>query len=226
VRLPRLYPILDAEMYARRGVALVDAAAQMRAAGVMLVQYRDKVAAPQQILEQARLIREAFEGSGATLLLNDRADLAVLAGWDGVHVGQGDLSPEDAKAVVRRTMPTLATIEPSRRWDTQTGGVVGVSTHNDAQVVAAEASCADYVAVGPVFATGSKVNPEPVIGLEGVRRARALTTKPIVAIGGITRENARSVIEAGADSVAVIGALLCADESVEQVARDFLALLR
>ena len=226
MRLPRLYPILDAEVYARRGVDLRDAAAQMRAAGVTLVQYRDKTGSPQQILTQARVIGEAFVGSGATLLMNDRVDLCVLAGWDGVHVGQGDLSPEDAKAVALRTMPTLATIEPSRRWGTQGSGIVGVSTHHDAQVVAAEASCADYVAVGPVFATGSKMNPEPVIGLEGVRRARALTTKPIVAIGGITRENARSVIEAGADCVAVIGALLCDDESVEQVARDFLELLR
>jgi thiamine-phosphate pyrophosphorylase len=228
VRLPRLYPILDAEVYARRGVDLRDAAVQMCAAGVTLVQYRDKVGSPQQILEQAEVIREAFAGSEATLILNDRADLCVLAGWDGVHVGQDDLSPEDAKAVVLRTMPTLATIEPSRRWGTQSrgGGLVGVSTHDDAQVMVAEASCADYVAVGPVFATGSKANAEPVIGLEGVRRARALTTKPIVAIGGITRENARSVIEAGADSVAVIGALLSVDESVEQVARDFLELLR
>ncbi len=124
MRLPRLYPILDAEVYARRGVNLGDAAAQMCAAGVTLVQYRDKVAGPQQILEQAQKIREAFAGSGATLLLNDRADLAVLAGWDGVHVGQDDLSSADARRVVGEER------------------VVGVSTHNDAQVLVAEASCA------------------------------------------------------------------------------------
>jgi thiamine-phosphate pyrophosphorylase len=141
------------------------------------------------------------------LILNDRADLAVLANFDGVHVGQDDLSPEDARRVVG----------PAK--------IVGVSTHTDEQVRAAEQTSADYIAIGPVFATGTKSNPDPVIGLVGVRRARALTTKPLVAIGGITRANARSVIEAGADSVAVISGLLAEGESVEQVARDFLELL-
>jgi thiamine-phosphate pyrophosphorylase len=100
-----------------------------------------------------------------------------------------------------------------------------VSTHTDEQVKAAEASRADYVAIGPVFATGTKANAAAVVGLEGVKRARALTTKPLVAIGGITRENARSVIEAGADSVAVIGGLLGDGEPVEQVVRDFMRIL-
>ncbi len=162
------------------------------------------------------------------LILNDRADLAVLAGWDGVHVGQGDLSPEDAKAVVLRTITHHsqgrdewgARIVPgSEFW-------VGVSTHTEEQVRVADASCADYVAVGPVFATGTKMDAEAVIGLEGVRRARALTAKPMVAIGGITRENARSVIDAGADSVAVISALFAEGETVEKVAGDFLRILR
>jgi thiamine-phosphate pyrophosphorylase len=103
---------------------------------------------------------------------------------------------------------------------------VGVSTHTEEQVRVADASCADYVAVGPVFATGTKVDAEPVIGLEGVRRARSLTTKPIVGIGGITRSNAKSVIDAGADSVAVISALFVEGETVEKVARDFLEILR
>jgi thiamine-phosphate pyrophosphorylase len=104
--------------------------------------------------------------------------------------------------------------------------MVGVSTHTESQVRAAELSCADYVAIGPAFATGTKADAEQAVGLEGVRRARALTTKPLVAIGGITRANARSVIDAGADSVAVISGLLAPGESVEQVARDFLELLR
>ena len=105
------------------------------------------------------------------------------------------------------------------------GRWVGVSTHTDGQVRVAEESCADYIAVGPVFATGTKLDAEAVIGLDGVRRARALTAKPIVAIGGITRQNARSVIEAGADSVAVISALMVRGETVEKVARDFLEIL-
>ena len=121
--------------------------------------------------------------------------------------GRRILSPEDARRVVG-----------AERW-------VGVSTHTEEQVRAADLSCADYVAIGPVFATGTKVDAEPVVGLEGVRRARALTKKPIVAIGGITRENARSVIEAGADSVAVISGLIVEGESVEKVARDFLEVL-
>jgi thiamine-phosphate pyrophosphorylase len=147
-------------------------------------------------------------GSGCKLILNDRADIAVLANFDGVHVGQGDLSPADARRVVG----------PDR--------IVGVSTHTDEQVRIADQSCADYIAIGPVFATGTKLNSDPVVGLEGVRRARALTTKPLVAIGGITRSNARSVIDAGADSVAVISSLFAANQSPEQVARDFLARLR
>jgi thiamine-phosphate pyrophosphorylase len=162
--------------------------------------------------------------------------LAVLAEWGGVHVGQGDLLPEDVKAVVLRTMPTHRMKQGREEWgnrivpeswlDFRSGLWVGVSTHTEEQVRVADASCADYVAVGPVFATGTKVDAEPVIGLEGVRRARALTRKPLVGIGGITRGNARSVIEAGADSVAVISAFFVEGETVEKVARDFLENLR
>ena len=122
--------------------------------------------------------------------MNDRADLAVAAGYAGVHVGQEDLSPEAARRVIG---PKLS---------------LGVSTHNPEQLQVADATSADYLALGPVFNTSSKEKPDPVVGLEGVRRARALTSKPLVAIGGITRANARSVIEAGADSVAVIADLL------------------
>ncbi len=206
--LPRLYAILDAGALRRYGLDAVRFAEDLRAAGVAQVQYRDKAGGPQEVLRVAGAIREGFRGAKCRLILNDRADLAVLAGWDGVHVGQGDLSPEDARRVVG-----------PERW-------VGVSTHTEEQVRAAEASCADYVAVGPVFATGTKLDAEPVIGLEGVRRARALTTKPLVAIGGITRGNVRSVIDAGADSVAVIGGLMVTGESVEKVARDFLDIFR
>lgn len=208
LQLPRLYAILDAQVLAARAIALVDFAHALRSAGVVLVQYRDKAGSPREILQAAAILREAFAGSGARLLMNDRADLAVLAGFDGVHVGQEDLSPEDARAVVG----------PHR--------IVGVSTHNDDQLRAADQTSADYIAIGPVFTTGTKHNPDPVVRLEGVRRARALTRKPLVAIGGITRENARSVIDAGADSIAVISALAVPGNNAEQVARDFLELLR
>lgn len=205
--LPKLYPILDAGLLAARGHDVRWAAEQMRTAGVELLQYRDKSGSPQSILQNAAAVREAFAGTNCRLILNDRADLAVLADWGGVHVGQGDLPPDDARRVVG-----------AARW-------VGVSTHNDEQVQLANATSADYVAVGPIFATGTKLDAEPVIGLDGVRRARALTSKPIVAIGGITRKNAQSVIEAGADSVALISALFVEAESVAKVVRDFLEIL-
>lgn len=222
--IPRLYAIVDADVLAAHGVALREFALELRAAGVDLVQYRDKAGSPQTVLRAAEVLREIFSGRDkphdsdgeavaimghpTSLIMNDRADLAVLAGFDGVHVGQGDLLPEDARRVVG-----------PERW-------VGVSTHTGEQVRSAQLSCADYVAIGPVFATGTKPDAEQVVGLDGVRQARALTTKPLVAIGGITRANARSVIEAGADSVAVISGLFVPGESVAQVARDFLELVR
>jgi thiamine-phosphate pyrophosphorylase len=206
--LPRLYAIIDAELLATRSVSLAAFTRDLRAAGVTLLQYRDKYGSPQEVLRAAAILRDVMSGSACRLILNDRADLAVLANFDGVHVGQGDLSPEDARRIVG----------PAR--------IVGVSTHTYQQVRLADQSCADYVAIGPVFATGTKLNPDPVVGLEEVRRARALTRKPLVAIGGLTRSNARSVIDAGADSVAVISALFAANESPQQVARDFLARLR
>ena len=206
--IPRLYAIVDAGVLAAPGVALEGFAHELRAAGVELVQYRDKAGSPQAVLRAASVLREVFSGAACRLVLNDRADLAVLAGFDGVHVGQDDLSPEDARRVVGANR------------------VVGASTHTDDQVRAADSTGADYIAIGPAFATGTKIDTEPVVGLEGIRRARALTAKPLVAIGGITRANARSVLDAGADSIAVISALLAPGESVEQVARDFLELLR
>jgi len=235
--ISRLYAIVDAEVMAGRRVSLEGLARELRAAGVEWVQWRDKRGSPQVVLRGAGVLREVF-GKGVTprqtekpsdmghpiLIMNDRADLAVLAGFDGVHVGQGDLLPEDAKAVVLRTI-THPFSESEKGWATRVGGVVGVSTHREEQVRAADVSCADYIAIGPVFATGTKADAEAVVGLEGVRRARALTAKPLVAIGGITRANARSVVEAGADSVAVISGLFGVGESVEKVARDFLEIL-
>ncbi len=207
-QLPRLYPIVDEELIRAHGVAVGRFAEELKTAGATLLQYRNKVGAHQAILRDAAMIWEVFAGSEGRLIMNDRADLVAPAGFGGVHVGQGDLSPEDARRLVG-----------AERW-------VGVSTHNDEQVRSANETSADYVAVGPVFATGTKLDVEAVIGLEGVRRARALTTKPIVAIGGITRANAKSVIDAGADSVAVISALLVEGETVEKVVRDFLEILR
>jgi thiamine-phosphate pyrophosphorylase len=203
-----LYPIADEEMLRLHGVGLGRFAEELKAAGVALLQYRNKVGAPESILRGAAIVREVFAGSDCRLIMNDHADLVAPAGFGGIHVGQGDLSPEDARRAVG-----------VERW-------VGVSTHNDAQVRVANETSADYIAVGPVFGTGTKMDAEPVIGLEGVRRARSLTKKSVVGIGGITRANARSVIDAGADSVAVISGLIVEGEAVEKVVGDFLEILR
>ncbi len=205
--LPRLYAIVDRGTLDARGMSVAGFAREMRDAGVSLVQYRDKSGSPQEVLRAAVEIGAVFAGVDATLILNDRADLAMLAGW-GVHVGHLDMSPADVRKVVG------------------VASVIGVSTHNDEQVMEADASVADYVAIGPVFATASKADTEPVVGLEGVRRARALTRKPLVAIGGITQENARSVMEAGADSLAVIAGLISVGERPGEIAKDFLDRLR
>jgi thiamine-phosphate diphosphorylase len=135
------------------------------------------------------------DASPVRLIMNDRADLCLAADFDGVHVGQDDLSPECVRKILGWGT------EENARW-------LGVSTHNPEQVLVADQTSADYLAIGPVFATSSKANPDPAVGLDGVRRARELTRKPLVAIGGITRANAGSVIDAGADSVAVISDLL------------------
>ena len=187
--LPRLYAILDAGVLARQKLEISQAAEQLRDAGVTLLQYRDKTGTRDQILHNSRTIQRIFSGVNCMLVLNDDPALAVLSGWNAVHVGQGDATVSEARTLLL------------------SGGLVGCSTHNDKQVAAADVAEADYVAIGPVFDTGTKADAELVVGLDGVRRARALTRRPLVAIGGITPENASSVIAAGADSVAVIGAL-------------------
>lgn len=225
ISVPRLYPILDAGCF-QNAEALIAAAEELAAAGCTLIQYRNKSANARVMLEQARELKKRIcawsggrprppassagssltEASGAPqfvrLIMNDRADLCLAAEFDGVHVGQDDPSPESVRRI----------IGPDR-W-------LGVSTHNPEQVGEADLTSADYLAIGPVFPTSSKDKPDPVVGLEGVHQARALTRKPLVAIGGIARLNARSVIEAGADSVAVISDLLAdAGKSAEEFFR-------
>jgi len=185
--LPRLYTILDRGCFANL-TDLLHVAEALSGAGVTLFQYRNKFADSAPMLREARQLRKIL--GKATLIFNDRADLCLAAACEGVHLGQDDLSVAGARRVLG-----------SKR-------LVGVSTHNLEQVCAADATSADYLAIGPVFATASKANPDPVVGLDGVRAARAATGKTLVAIGGITRQNCRSVIEAGADSVAVISDLL------------------
>ncbi len=201
--IPRLYAIVDAACFTTIG-AIASYARALIAGGTRLIQYRNKTGSAREMLSQARELKRIAAESNVRLVMNDRADLCVAATFDGVHVGQDDLSPVAARLIVG-----------DRRW-------VGVSTHNPVQVRQADAWPVDYIAVGPVFGTASKANPDPVIGLAGVRDARALTRKPLVAIGGITRANARSVIDAGADSVAVISDLL---HDAQQGAQEFMRVL-
>jgi thiamine-phosphate pyrophosphorylase len=202
IQLPRLYAILDATAFADVE-ALLGTAEELLAGGVTLLQYRNKSGNARRMLEDARRLR-VLVGDRGRLLMNDRADLAVATAYDGVHVGQEDLSPEAARRVIGLKL-----------W-------LGVSTHNPEQLQAANTTSADYLAIGPAFATSSKEKADPVVGLDGVRRARALTHKPLVAIGGITRQNARSVIDAGADAVAVIADLR---QEPRKSAEEFLRIL-
>jgi len=208
ISVPRLYAIVDAAFFSTTE-DLVDFAEELIAGGCTLLQYRNKSGNSRVMVEQARELRRQLRATApapqlSKLIMNDRADLCLVAECDGVHVGQGDLLPGSVRGII------------GPRW-------LGVSTHNPEQVKEADQTPADYLAIGPVFSTSTKDQPDPVVGLEGVRRARQLTRKPLVAIGGITRDNAASVIEVGADSVAVISDLL---RDPRKSAEEFFRVLR
>jgi len=184
---PPLYVILDAALLR---VSARELAVTLVRSGVELIQYRDKLSPSQALLSLSQELVSTLRPLGACVIVNDRADVAAMSAAAGVHVGQNDLPVEEARRVCG-----------PRRW-------VGVSTHNEEQVRAAASTSADYIAVGPVYPTATKQNPDPVVGLELIRRARALTEKPIVAIGGITVERSGEVFAAGADCVAVASDIL------------------
>jgi thiamine-phosphate pyrophosphorylase len=214
-QLPPLYPVIDFSCFATEPdpiVAIMRYAEELIAAGATLIQLRDKSQPeqPRRFLSCARELRRVTL-ERATLIINDRVDICLAADADGVHLGQEDLSPAAAHRI----------FEQVQMKDGKTR-IIGFSTHNLAQVIAADSLPIDYIAIGPVFATGSKANPDPVVGLEGVRQARHATRKPLVAIGGITRQNCRQVKDAGADAVAVISDLL---ESPGKAFADFLRVL-
>lgn len=202
IQIPRLYAIIDSSCFSATE-ALVVCAQEVVLGGCTLLQYRNKSGNARQMLDEACELKRAL-GRSVRLIMNDRADLCLAAEFDGVHVGQDDLSPESVRKIIG-----------PKRW-------LGVSTHNAVQVQAANQTSADYIAVGPIFATSSKANLDPIVGLAGVQQVRTLTQKPLVAIGGITRSNCRSVLEAGADSVAVISDLL---RDPRKSVQDFLSVL-
>ena len=199
---PRLYAIIEPALLTISELALADALAE---SGVELIQYRNKTASSRQIFDISLQLSKLLASRGVRFIVNDRPDIALLAGAGGVHVGQEDLSVEDAR-----------TICGPDRW-------VGVSTHSLEQVAAADRTSADYIAFGPIFPTATKKNPDAVVGTELLRQARKITAKPIVAIGGITLERALEVYRAGADSLAVIRDLICAANPRER-AHEFLAV--
>ncbi len=201
--LPRLYVILDAALLSIRER---ECAQELTAGGVRLLQYRNKGASARELFESSKRLSSLLIPQGVTFVVNDRADVAVAAEASGVHLGQEDLRAEAARSVIG------------------TGKLLGVSTHNLDQFKEAAATSADYIAVGPMFSTSTKANPDPVVGIEFLRRVRPLTDKPIVAIGGITLERAAEVIQAGADSVAVISDILLARDPGQR-ARRFIELL-
>jgi thiamine-phosphate pyrophosphorylase len=198
---PPLYAIVDPSLVTNP----LDFARQLVDAGVRLIQIRDKRASSRKLFDQSKALVDLLVPHGVKVIVNDRPDIAAIAGASGVHVGQDDLPVEDARRICK---------PPS--W-------VGISTHNLQQLQAAARTSADYIAVGPIFPTVTKENPDPVVGLEFLRAARRQTRKPLVAIGGITLATAESVFEAGADSVAVIRDLAAATNAVEQ-ARMYLTI--
>ena len=213
-RFPVLYPILDAGLALAgcdpaceaRWARLRDLVRELADAGIEILQYRNKLDDNVLVAQDALAMREA--APGLWLILNDRPVLVAPAGWDGAHVGQTDSSAAQTRALLGPR------------------ALVGLSTHTDEQVLLADREPVDYIAIGPVYSTFTKADTSPVIGIEGVMRARALTRKPLVAIGGITVDNAPSVYDAGADSVAVISAIFAPGGSPANSVKDFLRLFK
>lgn len=207
VTLPKFYPILDPEIAARHGIDPVIAAEQILDGGAKILQFRHKGFFSREVFAQLERVAELCRNAGALFVVNDRADLAALAGA-ALHLGQDDLTPSAARKVLG------------------TKALIGFSTHNEAQLRAAAAQPADYLALGPIFGTASKQNPDPIVGIAELGRLRPLTGRPLVAIGGITRANAQSVLNAGADSVAIIGDLFAEDHNVRARSEEWISHTR
>jgi thiamine-phosphate pyrophosphorylase len=209
--LPPLYPILDASILPSgrraRDAFLSALLAELIDSGVTLLQYRNKQGSEAEIVADTLAMRAAAPPDRCVLILNDWPDLLAATGFDGVHIGQEDMPPAVARDLIG---PDL---------------ILGVSTHNPEQLRTADATTADYLAIGPVFSTTTKQNPDPIVGLEGVSLARSLTQKPLVAIGGIALAHCRAVRDAGADSVAIISAIFSGTGSPAELTRKFLVEL-
>ena len=185
---PRVYPITDVEI---AGVSHADQVSLLADGGATFVQLREKNLPSLDFYHETKAALAITRQRGITLIINDRVDVALALGGDGVHLGQDDLPPDAARKMLGND------------------AIIGYSTHNVAQAIDAAILPVDYIAIGPIFQTGSKANPDPIVGLDGLRAVRkAIGDRHLVAIGGITEENAPAVINAGADSIALISALL------------------
>ena len=201
MKLPAFYPIIDMLLLDKAGIAPEKMAEALAKAGVEMAQFRHKNPFTREVFAQAQRVGRILQDAGVTYVINDRADVAKMLGADGVHVGQDDLFPDRVRSIVGSS------------------AIIGFSTHNEGQLSAGDQEPVNYLAIGPVFGTSSKENPDPTLGPRELAALRRLTSKPLVAIGGISRANARRVLEAGADSVAVISDLIApADELPGRVA--------
>jgi thiamine-phosphate diphosphorylase len=202
--LPEIYAITDSRL---SGLSHAEQLARLAEGGATLVQLREKRLTPREFYREAEAALRVARESGVRLIINDRVDIALALRADGVHLGQDDLDPQAA----RRLLGDEA--------------IIGCSTHNVEQAREAARLPVDYIAVGPIFETSSKENPDAVVGLEGLRRVRAVVgSLPLVAIGGITPLVARATLDAGADSLALISALVGGDPAgIARRMREFLS---
>ncbi|HKG22863.1 MAG TPA: thiamine phosphate synthase [Blastocatellia bacterium] len=198
--LPVIYPITDPRL---SGLSHAEQVERLAGAGATFIQLRDKTAGPNEFYKAALDAVAAARRLNVRIVINDRADIALAVGADGVHLGQDDPPPEAVRRVVGP------------------GFIIGYSTHNLEQALRADSAPVDYVAVGPVFRTATKEDPDPVVGLDAVRAIKSRISKPLVAIGGITLERSRSLVEAGADSLAIISDLFSTGNIAER-ARQFI----
>jgi thiamine-phosphate pyrophosphorylase len=199
----KLYPITDTRL---SGLSHAEQVERLAAGGATLIQLRDKTASPRQFYEAALEAMQVARGLGVRILINDRIDIAIAVDADGAHIGQDDLPPEQARRLLGEHR------------------LLGYSTHDLKQALAADSMPVDYVAIGPVFQTTSKENPDPVVGLEALAVIRSQIGKPLVAIGGITFQNAAAVLQAGADSLAVISDLYATGDPTARARQYFQSL--
>jgi thiamine-phosphate pyrophosphorylase len=202
--LPKIYPITDCVI---SGLSHAEQVERLTAGGASLIQLREKRASPLEFYREALEAMSTARKLGVQIIINDRVDIAIAVNADGVHLGQDDLPPDRARALLG------------------TERVIGFSTHSLQQALEADSAPVDYIAIGPIFQTSTKERPDPIVGLEAVSEVRRQITKPIVAIGGITLHTARSVVDAGADSLAVISDLLSAGNITART-RGFVDMLR